>query len=92
MKIYVNKGQFGWQTRAINGEDKMYIDIGFKKGLEPDETFCQIEIIDGFFSMYKTKTGLAKPKLVIMKYNKTSKAEYKQEEGTFVPDDTDLPF
>lgn len=25
MKIYVNKGNYGWQTRAINGEDKMYI-------------------------------------------------------------------
>lgn len=91
MKIYVNKSNYGWQTRAINGEDKMYIDVQFKKGQEPEEPFLQIEIIDGFFSMYKTKTGLAKPKLVIMKYKKTSKEEYKQEE-IYVPDDSYLPF
>lgn len=91
MKIYVNKGNYGWQTRAVNGEDKMYIDVQFKKGQEPEETFLQIEIIDAFFSMYKTKTGLAKPKLVIMEYKKTSKEEYKQEE-IYKLDDSDLPF
>ena len=91
MKIYVNKGNYGWQTRAVNGEDKMYIDVTFKKGTEPNEPFCQIELIDAFFSMYKTKTGLAKPKLVIMEYNKTSKAEYKQEDNGIIAND-ELPF
>ena len=91
MKIYVNKGNYGWQTRAVNGQDKMYIDVQFKKGQEPQETFLQIEIKDGFFSMYKTKTGLAKPKLVIMDYEKTSKEEYvPNDEEIMQPDE--LPF
>ena len=91
MKIYVNKTQYGWQTRAVNGEDKMYIDVQFKKGQEPEETFLQIEIIDGFFSMYKTKVGLAKPKLVIMSYKKISKEEYvPNDEEIIVPEE--LPF
>ena len=76
MKIYVNKSNYGWQTQAKNGEDKMYIDVQFKKGMEPDVTFCQIELVDAFFSMFKTKTGLAKPKLVILEYDKISKEEY----------------
>lgn len=91
MKIYVNKGDYGWQTRAVNREDKMYIDVGFKKGQEPKETFCQIEIKDAFFSMYKTKTGLAKPKLVIMEYEVISKTEYVPNDEE-VMDTSDLPF
>jgi len=96
MKIYVNKGNYGWQTQARNGEDKMYIDVQFKKGQEPDSTFCRIDIKDAFFSMYKTKTGLAKPKLVIMEYEKISKEEYvlnDQEQNEFeITSDDDLPF
>lgn len=80
MKIYVFKNNYGWQTQAKNGEDKMYVDVQFKKGTEPEGTLCQIEIKDGFFSMYKNKQGLPKPKLVIMEYEKTSK------------DETELPF
>lgn len=91
MRIYVNKGNYGWQTRAVNGQDKMYIDVGFKKGKEPQEIFCQIEIKDGFFSMYKTKSGLAKPKLVIMDYIKTSKEEYVPNDEPLI-DPSDLPF
>ena len=91
MKLYVSKGQYGWQTRAVNGEEKMYIDIGFKKGQEPQEQFCQIEIKDAFFSFYKTKTGLGKPKLIILDYELLSKLEDKQEDmGVFA--DTTLPF
>lgn len=91
MKIYVNKSNYGWQTRAVNGENKMYIDVQFKKGMEPDSTFCQIELKDAFFSMYKNKQGLAKPKLVVMDYEKTSKEEYKQEEQFDIAP-SDLPF
>lgn len=96
MKIYVNKNNYGWQTQARNGEDKLYIDVQFKKGIEPDATFCQIEIKDAFFSMYKTKTGLAKPKLVILDYEKISKEEYilnDEENNPFeITSDSDLPF
>ena len=91
MKIYVNKGNYGWQTRAVNGDDKMYIDVQFKKGQEPQETFLQIKINDGFFSMYKTKTGLAKPKLVVMDYEKMSKEEYVPNDEEVMSAD-ELPF
>ena len=90
MKIYVNKGNYGWQTRAVNGEDKMYIDIQFKKGEEPSDDFCQIEIKDAFFYMYKTKVGLAKPKLVIMSYEKINKEDVSNDE--IVLSDDELPF
>lgn len=96
MKIYVNQSQYGWQTQARNGEDRMYIDVQFKKGKEPDSSFCRIDIKDAFFSMYKTKTGLAKPKLVIMEYEKISKEEYVQndeENNPFeITSDDMLPF
>ena len=95
MKIYVNKNDYGWQTQAKNGEDKMYIDVQFKKGTEPDTTFLRINIKEGFFSMYKTKTGFAKPKLVIMEYEKISKEEYipNDEENHFeITSEDELPF
>ena len=80
MKIYVNKSNYGWQTQAKNGEDKLYIDVQFKKETEPDVTFCQIEIKDGFFSMYRNNQNYPKPKLIIMDYEIIQKK------------DTDLPF
>lgn len=88
MKIYVSKTQYGWQTQAKNGEDKMYLDINFKKGIEPEEQFLQIDITDGFFSMYKNKQGLPKLKLVIMEYEKVNK----EEEQFEISSEDDLPF
>lgn len=87
MKIYVSKTQYGWQTQAKNGEDKMYLDINFKKGIEPEEQFLQIDITDGFFSMYKNKQGLPKLKLVIMEYEKVNKEEQYE-----ISSKDDLPF
>ena len=90
MKIYVSKTQYGWQTQAKNGEEKMYLDINFKKGIEPEEQFLQIEITDGFFSMYKNKQGLPKLKLVIMEYEKVNKEkDYEMPDYMQMPD---LPF
>ena len=68
MKLRVYKNQYGFSTLAKNGEDKMYIQVQFKKGFEPEVEKADIVIKDGFFSMYKNKQGLAFPKLVIMSY------------------------
>lgn len=68
MKLRVYKNQYGFSTLAKNGEDKMYIQIQFKKGTEPSIDTTDIIIKDAFFSMYKNKQGLAFPKLVIMEY------------------------
>lgn len=81
MKIYVNKGNYGWQTQAKNGDDRMYIDVNFYKGIkEPEETFLRIDIKDGFLSMYRNNQNYPKPKLMIMDYEIIQKK------------DTDLPF
>ena len=68
MKLRVYKNQYGYSTLAKNGEDKMYIQIQFKKGNEPTTDTADIIIKDAFFSMYKNKQVLAFPKLVIMEY------------------------
>lgn len=68
MKLRVYKNQYGFSTLAKNGEDKMYIQIQFKKGIEPTTDTTDIIIKNAFFSMYKNKQGLAFPKLVIMEY------------------------
>ena len=68
MKLRVYKNQYGFSTLAKNGEDKMYVQIQFKKGTEPSTDTTDIIIKDAFFSMYKNKQGLAFPKLVIMEY------------------------
>ena len=87
MEIYINKGIYGWQTIAKNNDDKMYIDVVFKKDIEPDDTYLKIKINRGFFSMYKTKTGLVKPKLIIMDYNILSKNDTEE-----IANDETLPF
>ena len=68
MKLRVYKNQYGFSTLAKNGEDKMYIQIQFKKGNEPTTDKTDIIIKDAFFSMYKNKQGLAFPTIVIMEY------------------------
>ena len=68
MKLTVFKNQYGFSTLAKNGEDKMYIQVQFKKGQEPNLEKARINIKDAFFSMYKNKAGFAFPKLVVMNY------------------------
>lgn len=68
MKLRVYKNQYGFSTLAKNGEDKMYVQIQFKKGTEPSTDTTDIIIKDAFFSLFKNKQGLAFPKLVIMEY------------------------
>ncbi len=47
--------------------ENMFIAVNFKKGVEV-ENKTKINITDGFLSFYKTKDGLAKPKIVVMEY------------------------
>ena len=89
MKIKVYKNQFGYTTLAKNKEDKMYIQVQFKKGIEPNFEQGQIKIKDAFLSMYKNKNGYAIPKLVIMDYEEVTNSESNNED-TIQQDD--LPF
>lgn len=67
-KLMVYKGQYGYSTLLKNQEDKLYVQVGFRKGQEPLQEKAMIDIKDGFLSFYKDKNGIAKPKLVILDY------------------------
>ena len=92
MKLTVFKGQYGYSTLAKNGEDKMYIQVQFKKGNEPTQDRLRIEIEDAFFSMYKNKVGIAFPKLVVMKYVALEEEQPVSNNEMFESFPDDLPF
>ena len=86
-------GNYGPQIKISNKNIKdewesMYIDVQFTNG-QKEEKGTLIQIHKGFLSFYKTKEGLAKPKLVIQEYTVISKAAVEE-----MPDDPelDLPF
>ena len=68
-KLYVQKGQYGFSTLIRNQEEKMYIQVVFKKDQEPNKEKAEINIKDGFLSMYKNQNGYAKPKIVVLDYD-----------------------
>ena len=86
MKLRVYKNQYGFSTLAKNGEDKMYIQIQFKKGNEPTNDTADIIIKDAFFSAFKNKNGFTFPKLVILSYSKIENNEKSD------LDENSLPF
>lgn len=91
MEVNIFKNQYGYSTIARNGEDKMYIQVQFKKDLEPSFEKGKIKIHDGFFSMYKNKNGYAMPKVVVMNYEQVKNEEEKIEETEEIQE-LDLPF
>ena len=91
MKLYINKGQYGFYTTCKDREkvNKYYLNIGFKQDNEP--TTDQIEINNAFFSCYMSKEGI-KPKLVVMEFEDIGKEfeEREEEQVETKKDDTDL--
>lgn len=92
MKLRVYKNQYGYNTLAKNGDDKMYISVQFKKGTEPSTDTTDIIIKDAFFSLFKNKQGLAFPKLVILLYEIENKEEKVIDEYEYDIHDDILPF
>lgn len=90
MIINIFKNQYGYSTIARNGDDKMYIQVQFKKDLEPKFEKGKIKIHDAFFSMYKNKNGYAMPKVVIMSYEHIKDKEEIEEPQEI--EQYDLPF
>lgn len=90
MEINIYKNQYGYSTIARNGEDKMYIQVQFKKDLEPKFEKGKIKIHDGFFSMYKNKNGYTMPKVVVMNYEQVKEKEEIEEPQEI--EQYDLPF
>ena len=85
-KLMVYKGQYGYSTLLKNNEDKLYVQVGFKKGQEPKQEKVMIDIKDGFLSFYKDRNGLAKPKIVVLDYTAL------EDTPAAVEDTLDLPF
>lgn len=65
--------------------ERMYLTVQLPKE-DILENKTQIDVKEGFLSFYKTKEGLPRLKLVVMKYE----IEKKEEEYTI--DSADLPF
>lgn len=94
-KLMVYKGQFGYSTLLKNQEDKLYVQVGFRKGQEPFQEKAMIDIKDGFLSFYKDKNGAAKPKIVVLDYTELDiqvEPQPTTNEPVFDPFGDDLPF
>lgn len=71
MKLTIYSNQYGYSALCKNktqsGEElKYYLNVQFKRGLEPVNEVTNMTISDGFFSCYKDSNGNIKPKLVVM--------------------------
>lgn len=61
MKLYINKGQYGWYTTAKNRndkEDKAYVNMFFPKNTDPADGTKEIDAIEWRLTCYKGKVGM----------------------------------
>jgi len=70
--------------------ERMYVTVQLPKDVTL-ENKTQIDIKEGFLSFYKTKDGLPKLKLVVMKYEAEQK-QYEKEEDYAIDPEAELPF
>ena len=89
MIVNIYKNQYGYSTQAKNKDKKMYISVGFKKGIEPQSDYVRVKINSGFFSLYEDRNKLPKPKLIIMDYEEMDNLN---EDDIKYDYDDDLPF
>lgn len=66
------KNDKGYSTSVSNKKEdgsyeNMFVAVNFKRGVDIDNK-TKINIINGFPSFYKTKDGLAKPKIVVIEF------------------------
>ena len=81
------KNEYGYNTSISSKKEdgnyeKLYLSVQLPKDIEL-ENGTDINILDGFISFYKTKTGLPKIKLVVMKFEEEIQEEIQK---------SDLPF
>ena len=89
-KCMIFSSEKGYSTSISNKNqdgqyERMYLTVQLPKE-DTVENKTQIDVKEGFLSFYKTKEGLPRLKLVVMKYE----IEKKEEEYTI--DSADLPF
>ena len=89
-KLTVYKGQYGFSTLLKNNDDKLYVQVAFRRGQEPLQDKVAIDIKDGFLSFYKDRNGLAKPKIVVLEYQELDSGVNEVNVTTAYSDD--LPF
>ena len=61
MKLYINKGKYGWYTTAKNRndkEDKAYVNLFFPKNTNPADGTEEIDAIEWRLTCYKGKVGM----------------------------------
>ena len=86
-KTMIFKNEYGYSCTISNKKedgtyDRMYVSVQLLNNQEV-ENKTLIDIQDGFLTFYKTKEGLAKPKIVIRTFT----------EMNFEPiEESDLPF
>ena len=92
MKLYVNKGQYGWYTTAKNRndkEDKAYVNLFFPKNSDPADGTKEIDVQEWQLSCYKGKVGMTIFKYQIGAY--ASEVEGVPEKDVKI-EPNDLPF
>lgn len=89
-EVMIFKGDYGYSTTISNKKqdgtyDKMYLQLQLPKDVEL-ENKTKINITKAFLSFYKSKEGLAKPKIVVQEYQTTENNSDNMFNGS------DLPF
>lgn len=88
MKLYINKGQYGWYTTAKNRndkEDKAYVNLFFPKNTGPADGTEEIDAIEWRLTCYKGKVGMT-----IFKYSMIE--DTKEYSPNVEIDEDSLPF
>ena len=79
-------------NKNIDGTyENMYISCQLPKGVRLENNI-KINIIKGFMSFYRNKSGLAQPKLVVQEFEIEKDITPKYEETPSYYSDDDLPF
>lgn len=87
MKLYINKGQYGWYTTAKNRndkEDKAYVNLFFPKNTGPADGTEEIDAIEWRLTCYKGKVGMT-----IFKYEPCAEGGHEKDVKI---EPNDLPF
>lgn len=87
MKLYINKGQYGWYTTAKNRndkEDKAYVNLFFPKNSDPADGTEEIDAIEWRLTCYKGKVGMT-----IFKYDPCAEGGLEKDVKI---EPNDLPF
>lgn len=90
MEYRIYKGNYGYAYQIRDGELKKYINVCFKKGIEPQAEQLDIVVTKGFYKPYLDKNKICQEKLIVMEYTIKESVEIPPEITTQI--NSDLPF